>query len=244
VGQQVVHADLQPLGAGGGTERALVSAIENSWLPKRVEQLGRRVTIGAGELVARHPVTPLRRRLLSEHRVEHQISCRPDARRAGARSSPCTESARTTGRAGSHRSARRLLRTNERVGRAGCRCLRPRGPPLTGGATGQAALRSAHSRRRESGHRHGTSHLLPTRTGDHDPATSAVRSGRGLLISMGDRPAPHLPSGAVIGRYTSGGNSAGGRDGGRAAGCVQPGVRHPDTGDRRPHDVARAAPGR
>src|SRR5689334_9766522 len=73
VGQQVVHADLQPLRAGGGTERALVGAIENAWLPKRVEQRGSRFPIGAGELVARHPVTPLRRRLLSEHRGEHQI---------------------------------------------------------------------------------------------------------------------------------------------------------------------------
>jgi hypothetical protein len=73
VGQQVVHADLQPLGAGGGNERALVRAIESAWLPKRGEQRGSRFAIGAGELVARHPVTALRQRLLSEHRVEHQI---------------------------------------------------------------------------------------------------------------------------------------------------------------------------
>ncbi|MDQ2750437.1 MAG: hypothetical protein M3Y44_13065 [Actinomycetota bacterium] len=73
MGQQVVHADLQPLRAGGGTERAFVGAIENARLPKRVDQHGSRFTIGAGELVARHPITPLRQRLLSEHRGEHQI---------------------------------------------------------------------------------------------------------------------------------------------------------------------------
>ena len=31
------------------------------------------ITIGAGELVAGHPVSPLRQRLLSEHRGEHQV---------------------------------------------------------------------------------------------------------------------------------------------------------------------------
>jgi hypothetical protein len=42
--------------------RALVGAIENAWLPERVEQHGSRFAIGPGKLVARHPVTPLRQR--------------------------------------------------------------------------------------------------------------------------------------------------------------------------------------
>ena len=47
--------------------------VPNTSSPKRVEQHGSRFAIGAGELVARHPVTPLRQRLLSEHRGEHEI---------------------------------------------------------------------------------------------------------------------------------------------------------------------------
>src|SRR5690349_19584473 len=47
-------------------------------------------------------------------------------------------------------------------------------PPLTGGATGRTDLSSADSGRRGNGHRHGTSHLLPVRTVDHDLATCGI----------------------------------------------------------------------
>ncbi len=54
-------------------ERASVGAIKDAWLRKCIDQRSGRVTIGAGQLAGRYPVTALRQRLLIKHRREHQV---------------------------------------------------------------------------------------------------------------------------------------------------------------------------